>query len=461
MNTVLKKTRLTFIEGEKIMNTKSNKLSFSQFIQISIMLFGLFFGAGNLIFPPLLGYYAGKNTFVALIGFTITAVIFPILGAIVVGKTAGLNNLAKRISPSFAIFLTCIIYLAIGPGLGIPRAGSVPFELAILPYLPNGSNILLIRLIYTFIFFLVAYLISLNPSKLVTRIGKYLSPMLLLLILFMFWRLIFLPLNISLPQNTYQSSPLMQGFVDGYMTMDAVAALNFGYVIALSLKRFNLHQQQVTSYTTYAGLLAGAVLLIVYLMLSILGSFSFSLISSPNNGAEILAVLVKAGFGNGGLILLALVFTLACLTTCVGLITSCGEYFTMLFKERISYKNWVLLLSTFSFVVANFGLNKILAFSYPILIIIYPLALTLIILGISHEKIKYTHLTYLLASVVTIVIPLVHVLSTNFNLNLPFLTSLEAKLPLSAEGLSFILPTIITSLLAQIVSKLLSKINNK
>lgn len=436
------------------MNTTTRKLTRGQFLQISIMLFGLFFGAGNLIFPPLLGYFAGSKRFIALCGFGITAVIFPILGAIVVGKTEGLNNLAKRISPRFALLLTSSIYLAIGPGLGIPRAGSVPFELAVLPYVPKNYNLLLMRIIYTFIFFLLAYFISLNPLKLVARIGKYLSPLLLILIVFMFFRLITLPLSISLPQNAYQTKPLMQGFVDGYMTMDAVAALNFGYVIALALKRFGIRsEKEITKYTTYAGLLAGCVLFTVYILLTILGSLSFSLCTNPQNGAEILAILVKAGFGNWGLILLAFVFTLACLTTCIGLITSCAEYFTTLFKGHLNYQYWVLILSVFSFVVANFGLNKILAFSYPLLITIYPLALTLIILGVSHDKINYTHLTYILATVVSITIPFIHVLANDFKLSIPILTSLEDKLPLAKEGLSFILPTVIIVIFSEIINK--------
>lgn len=112
------------------------KLTRSQFTQISIMLFGLFFGAGNLIFPPFLGNQAGNNMIISLLSFSVTAVVFPILGAIAVGKTDGLKNLSNRVGSTFAIVFTTAIYLSIGPGLGIPRAGSVPFEMAIAPYVP-------------------------------------------------------------------------------------------------------------------------------------------------------------------------------------------------------------------------------------------------------------------------------------------------------------------------------------
>lgn len=433
------------------MQAGTNKLSKSQFLQISIMLFGLFFGAGNLIFPPLLGNKAASSTLPALLGFLLTAVIFPVLGVIVVGRTSGLQKLAEQVGPRFALLFTTAIYLAIGPGLGIPRAGSVPFELAVLPYLPKEANMLIARLLYTFVFFALALIISLNPQKLVARIGKYLSPLLLLLILVMFIRNLALPLHIATPQKAYQNQALVQGFIDGYMTMDAVAALNFGFVISLAIRRFGIKDTaKVASYTSLAGFLAGTVLLVVYAMLAIIGVYSSSLVSNAQNGAEILARIVELGFGRNGLMLLALIFTLACLTTCVGLITSGAEYFCELFNKRLSYRTWVFIWTTFSFLVANFGLNNLLAFSIPLLIAIYPVALTLIVLGSLQKWLNFTRLTYVLAATFSVLIPLVYVLRNMFHISLPVLTSLETSLPLSSQGLSFVVPT----LLAVVVSYL-------
>lgn len=153
-----------------------SKLSRSQFLQLSVMLFGLFFGAGNLIFPPLLGNQAGSAMFLPLLSFAITAVIFPVLGTIAVGKTGGLSVLARRVGPLFSIVFTTAIYLSIGPGLGIPRAGSVPFEMAIAPYLSNDVSPTLVRLVYTFVFFSTALWVCFKPNQLVKRIGKYLTP---------------------------------------------------------------------------------------------------------------------------------------------------------------------------------------------------------------------------------------------------------------------------------------------
>ncbi|WP_172605444.1 branched-chain amino acid transport system II carrier protein, partial [Peptoniphilus harei] len=206
------------------------KLSRSQFTQVSIMLFGLFFGAGNLIFPPFLGNQAGNKTIISLLAFSVTAIIFPVLGAIAVGKTDGLKNLSSRVGGKFALVFTTAIYLSIGPGLGIPRAGSVPFEMAIAPYVPESFNLSLVRLVYTFLFFSVAMLVCLKPNKLVARVGKYLTPTLLLLILIMFAKVMTLPKDLAVASGNYKDAPVVAGFLAGYDTMDAVAALNFGFV---------------------------------------------------------------------------------------------------------------------------------------------------------------------------------------------------------------------------------------
>lgn len=431
------------------------KLTRSQFLQVSIMLFGLFFGAGNLIFPPLLGNQAGRFTLISLLGFSVTAVLFPVIGSIVVGRTSGLLNLAKRVGPSFAIIFTTAIYISIGPGLGIPRAGSVPFEMAILPYLPKSINVFTARLVYTLIFFSVALWVALKPNKLVKRVGKYLTPALLIMIFLMFVRVTFLQKNVAAPLGDYKASPLLKGFLSGYDTMDAVAALNFGHVIALAIRRFGIKDtNEVTKYTVKAGFLAGLVLFIVYFMLSSIGMTTSGVFVGAKNGAVILAQAVKLSFGNFGLVLLAAIFTLACLTTCIGLITSGGEYFHHLFKEKLSYRTWIIIWTFFSFVVANFGLNNLLSFSVPLLTLIYPVALLLIFMGISHDFMHYTKLSYLTTSFVTVFLPLIEMLYKVFNIKVPYLTQFEESLPLAAQGLSWIFPCFVVLLLTTLLSKL-------
>lgn len=407
------------------------KLSRSQFLQVSIMLFGLFFGAGNLIFPPFLGNQAGNNTFVSLLAFSVTAVLFPILGAIAVGQTEGLKNLSSRVGKVFALVFTTAIYLSIGPGLGIPRAGSVPFEMAIAAYVPETFSLSLARLLYTAIFFAVAFWVCLKPNKLVARVGKYLTPALLLLIVFMFVRVMSLPSHVAMASGNYKDAPLVAGFLAGYETMDAVAALNFGFVVTLAIKRFGVEDKKtVTSYTTKAGLLAGS-----------------------ENGAVVLTKAVRLALGNSGLVLLALIFTLACLTTCIGLISSGSEYFCSLFNNKLSYRRWVFLWTFFSFVMANFGLNKLLAFSVPLLTVIYPVALVLIFMGVTNNFVKYSKYSYKFSAFFAVGLPLVSVMSSTFKMTIPFLTNFEGSLPLASYGLSWLLPSLAVIFVVEPVSK--------
>lgn len=432
------------------------KLTRSQFLQLSIMLFGLFFGAGNLIFPPLLGNQAGSATFISLLAFCVTAVLFPVLGAIVVGKTNGLSNLARRVGPVFSVVFTTAIYLSIGPGLGIPRAGSVPFEMAIAPYVPETLNLNIVRFVYTLVFFTIALLICLKPNKLVERVGKFLTPALLLMILFMFVRVVMMDKNIAAPNGDYLKAPVTKGFLAGYETMDAVAALNFGFVIAQAIRRFGIEDEnEVTKYEIKAGLLAGSVLLTVYAMLSCIGMIGSEKFAGAENGAVVLSESMKLVLGEFGLVLLAFIFTLACLTTCVGLITSGGEYFEKLFNNKLSYKAWVYIWTLFSFVMANFGLNKLLAFSVPLLQIIYPVALVLIVMGISQKYLNYSKVSYFSSAVVAVGLPLVEVLDKTFKINFGFVTNFVKSLVLYEEGLAWLLPTIfvlvITSLVVKVV----------
>lgn len=432
------------------------KLTRSQFLQLSIMLFGLFFGAGNLIFPPLLGNAAGSATFISLIAFCVTAVLFPVLGAIVVGKTNGLSNLAKRVGPVFSVVFTTAIYLSIGPGLGIPRAGSVPFEMAIAPYVPETLNLNIVRFVYTLVFFTIALLICLKPNKLVERVGKFLTPTLLLMILFMFVRIVMMDKNIAAPSGDYLKAPVTKGFLAGYETMDAVAALNFGFVIAQAIRRFGIEDEnEVTRYEIKAGLLAGSVLFLVYAMLASIGMIGSQKFAGAENGAQVLSGSIKLVLGDFGLVLLAIIFTLACLTTCVGLITSGGEYFEKLFNNKLSYRAWVYIWTLFSFVMANFGLNKLLAFSVPLLQIIYPVALVLIVMGISHKYLNYSKVSYVSSAVVSVGLPLVEVLDKTFHIKFGFVTNFVKSLALYKEGLAWLLLTIFVLVLTSLVVKVM------
>lgn len=362
------------------------KLGKKNMLLVSLMLFSLFFGAGNLIFPPFLGQTAGSHTPLAMLGFLVTAVVLPVLGVIVIAEFNGLDRLARKVDPRFAIAFTIIIYLSIGPGLGIPRAASVPFEMAIAPYMPEGTSFGTFMLLYSLIFFLTALWLALTPNKLVNRIGKVLTPTLLFLMVGLFLCFLFNgDAGIAPARGAYQDGAMVQGFLEGYNTMDAIAALNFGLVIATTLRSMKVTEKKdIMRYTVRAGIFAGSILALVYVMLSYLGMQTSAVYPLQDNGAWTLRCIVHQLFGNTGAVILASIFTLACLTTCVGLITSISQYFSTL-TNKLTYRQWVFVIVGFSFLVCNLGLNTILSISVPVLNAVYPVAIVLIVMGLCDK----------------------------------------------------------------------------
>ncbi|EJR25580.1 branched-chain amino acid transport system II carrier protein [Bacillus mycoides] len=424
-----------------------------EILLISLMLFSMFFGAGNLIFPPFLGYEAGEHVWIALLGFIISATGLPILGVIAIAKAGSFQTLAGRVHSSFAIIFPCIVYLFIGPGLGIPRAGSLAFEMGPGQLFPEAGSVVL--LLYTAIFFSIVYWLSLSPSKLMGLFGKVLTPLLLCMIAIIFIKSMFTSVGgVKEPSGNYGQAPMFQGFLDGYLTMDALAALIFGIVIANALRAKGVADDKgLAKYMSIAGIGAGLLLSIIYVILGYVGSISGSL-GTFDNGAKVLAQVMTTLFGQGGVVLLGLIFTIACLCVSIGLVTSCSQFFASVFP-KVSYKVWAFILSFVSMVLANLGLTQILKVSVPILGFIYPVALTLIILGLFHKYIgKYVY-------VYSVTIGLVAVFSAIDILNKSVLmnkwTPLLKMLPFYSEGVGWIVPAFVGVCLGVIVSIAINK----
>lgn len=428
-----------------------NRLSRKNFIYTGLLLFSMFFGAGNLIFPPFSGNQAGTSVFGAMLGISITAVLFPVLGVAAVAKTDGLDNLAGRVHKIFALSFSVLIYLSIGPMIAIPRAATVPFEMAFLPYLPQDFSPKLALLIFSFIFFALTYWLSAMPNKLVDRMGKILSPLLILFILVIFVVIAVGPKNIAPPTGNYSNSAFLQGFIDGYQTMDVAAALVFGLVVTVIMKSYQLTDRNViVKSTILIGILAGIILGIIYFMIGYVGAAGSGFSQSGENGAQILSRMVIGSFGNFGIVIVGITFLLACLTTCVGLVTSCSEYFSSLIP-KISYKAFALIITIFSFAIANQGLSKILSFSVPILIFLYPICFVLIGLAFLDPLFKGNRRVYQITVGATAVLSFLDAFQTNLEIDI------MKKLPLGDFGLSWVLPVAFVFILGCVVVLLKNK----
>ncbi|MFB3168153.1 branched-chain amino acid transport system II carrier protein [Neobacillus sp. 179-C4.2 HS] len=426
--------------------------SAKQVVFISFMLFSMFFGAGNLIFPPFLGQSAGDHLWAALAGFIVSAVGLPILGVIAVAKAGSLNELNLRVHPIFALIFPFLIYIAIGPGLAIPRAGSLAFEMGAAPFLPenlvesSGS-----LLIYTIVFFGLAAWLSMYPSKLISLFGKLLTPILLALIAIIFVRSLFDPIgSFESPIGNYRENPMFQGILEGYLTMDALAALAFGIVIANTLTAQGvIDSKKKSRYMMYAGLGAGLLLAVIYLILGYLGAGSSSL-GQAENGAIILSNIMTYLFGQSGTLLLGIVFTLACFCVSIGLITSCSQFFSTAIP-KVAYKVWVVILAVLSTAIANLGLTQILQISVPILGMIYPIAIVLIFLGLFDDMIKRNSYIYIT------VIGFVALYSILDTINKSLLNNVWSEgleiLPFYIEGIGWLTPAVLGLIVGYLLGK--------
>ena len=426
------------------------KLEKDKILFVGFMLFSMFFGAGNLIFPPFLGQNAGNQTLPSVIGFLITAVLLPVLAVIVVVKTGSLDNLTCRVGKKFAVIFTTLLYLAIGPGLAIPRAASVPFEMSIAPYLSEDSNALVLMIVYSVVFFTLSAWLSLNPNKLVDRLGSILTPLLIIMIVFVFGAFVFMgDKAVAAAQPAYADAPFFKGFSEGYLTMDAIAGLVFASVVAKSFENLGIYRKKDSlRYSYVEGILAGIILAVIYIMLTYMGMQSSGVYEMGANGAVALRQIVYQLFGEFGAIILAAIFALACLTTCVGLITSVSEYFSKL--TRATYKSMVWIVTLFSLVVSNYGLTTILNISVPVLNAIYPSVSVIIIMGLMDDKIKNPFI-YPVTIGATAVISVIYALEGIVPLGI--ISTFCSKLPLYAQGFGWLTITVAAFIISIVLGK--------
>lgn len=378
------------------------KISKKDLLFVGLTLFSMFFGAGNLIFPPFLGEQAGTHAWIAFIGFLISAVGLPILGVIAVAKAGGLFQLASRVNKKFASVFTVLIYLSIGPFLAIPRTATTSFEMIMPPLF--GLDSFAVRFGYSVFFFLLAFTLAMHPEKLTDRLGKILCPLLLVLITVIFIGSFFVSTKgYGVPQDGYAGTPLLQGFLEGYQTMDTIAALNFGIVVAMNIKNKGVKDNKmVVQIIIKSGFIAGLCLSIVYAMLLHIGGLSGGLLGLQSNGAATLSRFIEMAFSNAGLVIVGAIFFIACLNTSTSLICCCSQYFLESYGI-LTYKGWARLFTGVSFIISNVGLTMILNFSIPVLQFIYPIAIALIFLAFIDFKVDENKTVYEITILFTII----------------------------------------------------------
>lgn len=414
------------------------------FIPIGLMLFALFFGAGNLIFPASMGQAAGHNVWWAVIGFCITGVGLPLVAVMSIGFSGHLTlmSVASRIHPAYALFYTVISYMAIGPCFAVPRTGTVSYEIAALPFLSEeAANSPYSLPIFLACFFAISGWLAATPNKLVARIGKVLTPCLVFTLVVFIIKSFITPLGTPLEPSPAYATPgkaIIQGILDGYNTLDAIASLVFASLVINAVNFAGIHDKnEVTSQVYRSSLVAAPLLAFIYIFIAKIGADSVTVIGMKDTGAPILAETAKILFGQGGAILLSAMVLLACLTTSVGLISCCAAFMGTLIR-RGPYIAWVIIFTVISYLIGLFGLKTIIVSTIPVLMFIYPLCVALVFLIFVHKFIGGRRCVYVCTMAFTFVMALYNGLQTA-KIALGGLDEILANwLPLHTYGLGWI-----------------------
>lgn len=371
-----------------------------EYIAIGLLLFALFFGAGNLIFPAFLGQNAGYNTLYAVIGFVITGVGLPLASVLAVCRSGkSLMDLASRVSPLYGLLFSCALYLTIGPFFAIPRTATTSFEIAVAPLLAEGDKDFAL---YAFaaVFFLLSWWLAISPSKLVPRIGKVITPALLLFLFILISASVLSPMGAYAEPAAAYDTPVKafaNALLEGYNTMDVLAGLVFGVIVLEAIDLYGVTDPEEKVRTALkCGLISTFFLFIIYAALVYLGATSVSVLGHVENGAPVLVGSSRFYFGAFGGSILGAIVILACLTTSIGLIASCAAFFHQLMPS-IGHKTWSTGFALLSFGIALFGLSSIIKGAIPVLLFLYPLAVALIILALTDPVTHGSRRVYALA----------------------------------------------------------------
>lgn len=408
-------------------------------------LFAMLFGAGNLIFPPVVGFTNGDNWIVSAIGFILTGAGFPLL-AIIAAAVAGkdLDSFATRVSPLFSKIFNIALILSIGPLLALPRTGATAFEMMVPQ---NIENFQIYKFGFLTIFFAVTILFSLKSSKVVDRVGAILTPILLIVLAIIIFKGVFSP--IGEPKIMGAATPFKYGFLNGYQTMDTLAAIIFSSIILKAIRSGrNLTIKQEMNFLSNSSMIAVCGLSVVYGGLLYIGATSYGILHSTGT-TQLLTDIVNKLLGKEGNLALGICVAGACLTTAIGLTATVGDYFSSLLK--ISYEKIVIGTVVLSFIFAGFGVDAIVKVSAPILTFLYPIAIVLILLN-CFKKYVSSDKTYLGAVIGAGIVGFFEMTQT-LGINLQFLNKIYVKLPLQTFGLAWIMPSLIFAVIFSIIFK--------
>ncbi|MDU6878370.1 branched-chain amino acid transport system II carrier protein [Clostridium tepidum] len=421
------------------------KTASKDFIVIGFALFAMFFGAGNLIFPPFIGNLVGDKVLFAIIGFLITGVGLPLSGIIACAKINGtFLDISSRVGKRFSVIATTALILAIGPMLCIPRTAATTYELTIQPIFPSLGPV-----VSAIIYFGICLAFVLRPSGIVDSIGKVLTPCLLIILSIIIIKGLILPLG-PIGSTNFQGA-FSNSLLEGYQTMDTMGAVIYASIILASVRSKGYkNEKDVINITIKSGIVAVLGLGFVYGGLMILGSQTSQIITGEIGRTALVIEIVKRDLGNVGIIILGIAVGLACLTTAIGLLSTGAEYLSKLTKNKVSYKTFAIIISLVSGILGIGGVDKIIRFSVPILQILYPIVIVLIAITLAGKAVKNDSIVKFTVYV-TLIVSIIDTLNTLTDGKVTFIKNILKITPLSNVGFAWLIPAIIAFIIAIII----------
>ncbi|GHA58636.1 branched-chain amino acid transport system II carrier protein [Photobacterium aphoticum] len=412
-------------------------LSARNIAALGFMTFAMYLGAGNLIFPPFLGYQAGEHFAAGMTGFLLTGVGLPALALVMVALVRGSDNLTAALPRPVATSFWVMVFIVIGPAFVIPRAITVAYQFSVAPFWGDSG-----LAIFTALFCALAIVFSLYPGKLVDTLGKWLTPMLLAILAVMAVVAFLFPGEaVQQATGAYKDGAFAEGLTQGYMTMDALGSIGFGWVIFRAIQSMGISCPRATAkYTLMAAVMYAVAMALVYLALAYIGATSANLGERFTNGGDILTAFTIAHFGTFGVLLLGAVMVLACLTTAIGVTTAGSEFYSRTFKA-VTYRRSVWATMLVAGLVANVGLDQLLAITLPAVVALHPIAISLLLIAPLRQRLSTPAVLTVLATALLFGgIDALHILGAMPAAVEPFFTQ---YLPLYGYYAGWVVPTLV------------------
>lgn len=428
-------------------------LSTKDMLILGMMVFALFLGAGNIIFPPMAGFQSGNQWFSTSLGFLVTGVLLPFLTLVIVAIRGRGERLSVDLPSWFAVIFWIALYLIVGSTFAMPRVTNTAYEMGFLPLGLIEKNTFT-HLTFALIFNILSMFFMLKQGTMISAIGKFMTPALLVLLVVVGIAVIAKPISpIEEPTGLYAVNGFFSGIIDGYQTMDVLSAMAFGGIVARALYTKGITDpHQIGRITVKAGMISVLLLAALYLCLFYLGATSnaVSVFADPSlnatNGGQIFSRYVDSLFGSVGTWLMGGIVLLASMTTLVGVTSAAADYFAT-FNHRLGYRFWVVVFTLMTTVVSTFGLDTLLRVTIPALLMIYPTSVTLVLLQFIRNKLKSPRFTYRFTIGVIVLMSLLDTLKQLKWLNADLL-QLFSYVPLSEYGLGWLLPGCIAFILS-------------